>query len=358
MNIVVINIWNGQLNRGAETWSQQLVQQALGTGISAMLIGGGGTSTGGNMVVVPTPVQDNSGVPTLASRLKIYGRLDSYAYSVITFTVNALRRGLVDNADIVIPINGMWQILLLRLYRSLHQCRYRIVYVNHPGSEVSREISIASPDLVVLLKHDTRTHKLSQRIPRTVIPNGVSMGQYRVMDPPRRRTLLCVSALIPYKRVDWAIHVAKAGGVGLQVVGDGPLAAIVKEMGEQLMGSDFSIKVLPHEKMPLQFGLATALIHTASATENFPMVFLESLAANRPVLAFDTPTNREILGDAGVFAQDLDDMKRLVQTESVWSRINRLIQEGVPRNRAEHFDWSVILPRYIDEFRQLIGARH
>ncbi|WP_420824587.1 glycosyltransferase family 4 protein [Sulfobacillus harzensis] len=324
-------------------------------GASAVLVGGGDVLQSGDMTVVRTPLRDNSGMPTLASRFKMYGRIDSYACSLISFTVRSIQQGLLNDADIVIPINGFWEIVMLRLYRYVRRRSYRIVYVNHAGSEISREISVAAPDLVVLLKQNTRTGKLSPRIPSTVVPNGVSLCNYHVVAPPDRPTLVCVAALIPYKRVDLAIRVAAAGGARLHVYGDGPLAPSIRAQGKNLLGSAFHLTVLPHESMPAQYGLGTALIHTAEDSENFPMVFLESLAANRPVLTFDTATNREILGDAGIYAADFEDMKRLVRTQTFWRNVHHMIADAVPRKRAEKFDWSaVVLPRYMEEFSRLL----
>jgi len=127
----------------------------------------------------------------------------------------------------------------------------------------------------------------------------------RLPDPPNGHggapTYLCVSALVPYKRVELAVR-AMAGRAGrLVVVGEGPdrdrLTGIAPPNVE-LRGR------VADEELDRLYAACHAVIHPA--IDDFGIVPVEALAAGRPVVAFaeggTTDTIRD--GDGGaVFAE-------------------------------------------------------
>ena len=107
----------------------------------------------------------------------------------------------------------------------------------------------------------------------------------RIPDPARANgdgpTYLCVSALVPYKRVELAVR-AMAGRRGrLIVVGDGPdrgrLAGLAPANVE-LRGR------VGDDELDSLYAAASAVIHPA--IDDFGIVPVEALAAGRPVVAF------------------------------------------------------------------------
>jgi glycosyltransferase involved in cell wall biosynthesis len=107
----------------------------------------------------------------------------------------------------------------------------------------------------------------------------------RVADPPNRHggapTYLCVSALVPYKRVELAVR-AMAGRRGrLVVVGDGAdrqrLAGLAPPNVE-LRGR------VDDDELDRLYAACHAVIHPA--IDDFGIVPVEALAAGRPVVAF------------------------------------------------------------------------
>lgn len=106
----------------------------------------------------------------------------------------------------------------------------------------------------------------------------------RIPDPAPRSagpTYLCVSALVPYKRVELAVRAMTGRRGRLVVVGDGPdrerLAGLAPPNVE-LRGR------VADAEVDWLFGQCDAVIHPA--IDDFGIVPVEALAAGRPVIAF------------------------------------------------------------------------
>ena len=126
----------------------------------------------------------------------------------------------------------------------------------------------------------------------TIIEPPVDVDRFAaVPDPPAKpaggspRVYLCVSALVPYKRVELAVRAfsdaAWVGSRRLIVVGDGPdrqrLAALAGPAVE-LRGR------VDDAEIDRLYGACDAVIHPA--LDDFGIVPREALAAGRPVVAF------------------------------------------------------------------------
>jgi glycosyltransferase involved in cell wall biosynthesis len=103
----------------------------------------------------------------------------------------------------------------------------------------------------------------------------------RVPPSPRGERLLAISRLLPYKRLDLLIAAATQLGLGLDVVGDGPLRADLRELAGP--------SVTFHGTVPDT--TLTELLSTCSAIcmpghEDFGIVAVEGNAAGKPALAF------------------------------------------------------------------------
>jgi glycosyltransferase involved in cell wall biosynthesis len=85
------------------------------------------------------------------------------------------------------------------------------------------------PDLYIANSHNVkrRIHDL-YGIDAHVIHPPVDIERFR--PTPRGERLLVVSRLLPYKHVDLAVRVATRLGIGLDVVGDGPLLPALREL--------------------------------------------------------------------------------------------------------------------------------
>jgi len=148
----------------------------------------------------------------------------------------------------------------------------------------------------------------------------------------RTASVLVVSALVPYKRLDLAIGAARLTNVPLRIVGQGPEEARLRRLAEgapvEFLGwrSDEEIRTL--------YGSASALV--LPGLEDFGIVPVEAQACGTPVVA---------LGDGGATETVIDGVTgALVENASAGAfaeGITRVIGAGldpqVIRQNAERF---------------------
>ena len=160
---------------------------------------------------------------------------------------------------------------------------------------------------------------------------------------PRGDRLLAISRLLPYKRVDLIVRACNRLGIGLDIVGDGPMMTALQEMA----GPTIRFHGAVHDDALLE------LIEGCSAVcmpgvEDFGIVPLEGNAAGKPALAFAAAGALETIVDGvnGV-------LFRAPTVDSVVDAIRRLdsIEAGPTALAAAAERFSV------ETFRQALDAR-
>jgi len=114
----------------------------------------------------------------------------------------------------------------------------------------------------------------------------------RLQPSARGERLLVISRLLPYKRVDLVVAAARQLGLGLDVVGDGPLLDELRSAAGP--GTTF------HGAAPEE--TVTRLLETCSTVcvagqEDFGIVAVEAQAAGKPVVAYGQGGARETIVD-------------------------------------------------------------
>jgi glycosyltransferase involved in cell wall biosynthesis len=103
----------------------------------------------------------------------------------------------------------------------------------------------------------------------------------RFRPTPRGERLLVISRLLPYKRVDLLVRAATQIGIGLDVVGDGPLLPALREIAGP--GVTFHGGVDDAAVVELIEGCRGVCV---AAEEDFGLVAVEAQAAGKPVIAY------------------------------------------------------------------------
>jgi glycosyltransferase involved in cell wall biosynthesis len=221
--------------------------------------------------------------------------------------------GEID-ADVVLASSSGWAHMARAVESAAHvvycytpaRWLYRDDYMNSGGRRASRQSLLAAFGRA-LRRYDARAaHRadayiaisdvVRQRIRRAygidapVVYPPVHTG--RVRPQPRGERLLVISRLLPYKRVDLIVAAARQLGIGLDVVGDGPLLTDLRGVA----GPNTTF----HGAAPE--ATVTELLETCSAVcvageEDFGIVAVEAQAAGKPVVAYGRGGARETVVD-------------------------------------------------------------
>jgi glycosyltransferase involved in cell wall biosynthesis len=114
----------------------------------------------------------------------------------------------------------------------------------------------------------------------------------RVRPGPRGERLLVISRLLPYKHVDLIVAAARQLGLGLDVVGTGPLLEDLRRMA----GPDTTFHGAAPEETVTQLLDGCSAVCVAGE-EDFGIVAVEAQAAGKPVVAYGRGGARETVVD-------------------------------------------------------------
>jgi glycosyltransferase involved in cell wall biosynthesis len=165
----------------------------------------------------------------------------------------------------------------------------------------------------------------------------------RFRPSPRGSRLLVVSRLLPYKRVDLAVDGAAAAGIGLDVVGGGPL---MSRLRRQAGPSATFHGPVSDERLRELIQDCWALCMPGA--EDFGIAPLEANAAGKPVIAFAErgATETVVDGETGVLFHE--------QTVSA-------LAEAIKRAESVSFDPGLLAQhaqRYsVEQFRRNLTAQ-
>lgn len=279
------------------------------------------------------------------------------------FTLQAWPQVSRFKPDIVIPANGGWQSLLMRLYCLASGAKLVISGQAGLGRD-DRLNLLMRPDLFVALsKRNARwaqKHSWGQQ-KIVIIPNGVDLSKFnklkrsaqipqfaKKLDRLERPVVLCVAGPERYKRVREtmkAVAKLKQGSLLLACASE-----LYDTLGKQLLGRRFYRDGFTHEQMPAVYQMADVFTLVSESTEAFGIAYLEAMACGLPVVATDDALRREIVGRAGVYVEDPDDSLAYAQA------LEKALKKNwgdLPRTQAKRFSWDNVAQRYEEEFNKV-----
>jgi glycosyltransferase involved in cell wall biosynthesis len=190
-----------------------------------------------------------------------------------------------------------------------------------------------------------------------LIPNGVDLDRFTPGPAERARfslpegpIVLMVSALIGNKKVaEGVAAVSKVPDAALVVAGDGPLREEIHRLADELLPGRFLRLTVPSKDMPDLYRCADAFMHL-STDESFGNVFVEAMATGLPIVAYDAPRTRWIVGDGACFPESQDTADLAV---AIVRALKRPVAMESPKS-AQEFGWPVIAARYEAFFNELL----
>lgn len=240
--------------------------------------------------------------------------LDTNSLKIAIWTISVLPR--LKNKAIVIPTNGGWQTLIVRMYCLLTS--KKMVVVGHSGVGWDDGFNLlCSPNIFVALTKKSLdwANKVNPLVRKIIIPNGVdtkkftpSGESYATGITGKFEVILCVSALESTKGIFATIDAVSKlpKKYFLLLVGTGSLKNQIIKYASKKLKDRYMLMSESYERMPMIYRSAKIFTSAPYENEAFGIVFLEAMASGLPVVTNDFPSRRQILGDAGVYFKDKD----------------------------------------------------
>ncbi len=335
MKIAFLNIYQTKVSRGGETFVNKIAERLSQNNFVNVLIG--------NEKIIP---------PWSKSFLWRFF-LDRNSLVIAKFTFKNLAKIYKEKYQVVVPMNGGWQTILIRIITWLYGGK--MVISGQSGIGWHERINLWSfPNAFIgLTEFQSRWAKRINPFVRVeTIPNGVDLDAFKDGKPKAEKIILAVGAFTKEKRHELTIKaVAKIKDAKLLIAGSGgPEKDTIKELGEKVLGKRFQILSVGHDKMPQVYRGASVFAFPTVPWESFGIVLVEAMATGLPVVATDDPIRKEIVGDAGILVDPTDTEKYALALKTAMAKDWR----DKPRKQAERFSWDRIAKEYQEVFKSLI----
>lgn len=191
-----------------------------------------------------------------------------------------------------------------------------------------------------------------QRESRVICP-PVDASFYQPSDAAREGFYLCVSALVPYKRIDQAVNACTQSGRALVIIGEGPERRRLEAMAGP------SVRFLgwqPDEVIREHYQRCRALLFPGE--EDFGIVPVEALACGAPVVALGRGGAAETVDARVGRTYDEPSTEGLLTALNGWEADGSPHDAGLARSRAEALALEVFRDRLIGYLSEVLGGQH
>jgi glycosyltransferase involved in cell wall biosynthesis len=358
MKIAFLSFYSGQINRGAETVVYELASRfSKNNDVTVFQSAENNFKTNYKVKVCKVKINwDKKDVSvSLARRLFI----DYWSLKIGAFTFKTIPTILKEKFDIVIPLNGGWQIALVRIATWLYGGKEIASGQSGKGWD-DRNNLWSFPNLFVALTSNAEkwAKKVNPFVKVVKIPNGVDLQKFSSGGESYKTSLkkpivLAVGAFTEQKRLDLTINaVSNLKDASLLLVGGGgELKEKLESEGKRLLGNKFQMLSIPFNEMPKIYKSADVFTLPSASSEAFGNVYVEAMASELPVVATDDEQRREIVGEAGILTDPTniegysDALQKALNTD--WG--------DKPRKQAEKFSWETIAKKYEELFKTLLN---
>lgn len=363
MKIAFLNFYQGYIDRGAETFVQELAQ-GLGKDNEVTVFQAGPFKSKGfisvqKKVMMPKVWPDDN-MPNTHILKRLF--LHYYKRKECLFTLKCLRDLYLLKPDIIIPLNSGWQALMISIFSRLTGSKMVIAGQSGPGWD-DRWNLICNPHTFVTLtsRQLDWAKKASPWFRHKIvkISNGVDTSKFQVAGKKIKLELeqpitLMVAATVPYKRVGQGIEaVSRLKRGSLLLLGKGPQDKRTDNLGYKLLGKGrYQRLTVPFSEMPDYYRSVDLFTLCSGSTEAFGIVYLEAMASGLACVATDDESRREIVGNAGVYVKDpdnIDEYSRALKKalSKKWG--------NAPLLQAKKFSWDIIAGKYQKLFKSILS---
>lgn len=184
-----------------------------------------------------------------------------------------------------------------------------------------------------------------------IVGNGIDVSRYR--QGRKEDYAVVIGRLVNYKRVEWALEVARKTGIPLKVIGTGPMESYLRKIAPKNV--EFLGYVDEEEKIDI---LSRArYLFAFSAFEGFDLPVIEAMATKTVPIVSRIRAHEFIFAgeDAGIMVDSVggavDALNRLERDENLH---DRLAENG---RRLVETKWNaeIVAGKYIDAIESVTG---
>lgn len=351
--VVFISYNNGRVYRGGEIFVDELAKRLSKIGNDVWVIQGSKATKSHDYHIIHIRTNPNWKGRDFTDTLKRKLFIDKRSLAIAKFTIQSLSRLTDINPDVVFPINGGWQSIILRLWCLVF--RKKILFASVSGkSEESNLDLLLFPSAFVALGNDIRlwAKRVNPYIKNIVtIPNGVDLSLFKPNGEKAELNLLQpvilgVGAMSKQKRWPLLIEAIErcTTPCSLLLIGSGPEEEEIKLLGKKELGNHrfFHIQRVEPKEMPKYYRACDLLGFPSDSTEAQGIVCLEAMASGLPVVTTNDEQRRELIGNAGILA---DPTKVDQFSTAIQAAIHRTWKD-LPENQAKKYSWNKIAQLY------------
>lgn len=346
MRIAFLSFYSGKIDRGVEVATQVLASKLSKNYETTLFQAGDRVNSEINTQIFK--IEDKWPQDSSKSCLRKF-YLDHYSRKIFLFSLKFLPFFVKYKYDVVIPTNGGWQVLLLRIITWIYG-KKMIVQGNAGIGRDDYWQLLLKPDIFVAISPQGYlwAKKKAPKVNSIYIPYGVDSDLFQktlpIQIPLKKPIILCVSALLEYKRVELLIKaVEKISNASLLIIGHGPLEKQIQELGNKLLGDRFLLKTnINHNELIRYYKGADIFSLPSKSSEAFGIVYVEAMAAGLSVVAPDDLNRREIIADAGIL---VDPENTTAYAEALKKCLSLNLHDNCLK-QARKFDWDIIIESY------------
>ena len=239
--------------------------------------------------------------------------------------------------------------------------------------------AVGLPPLLEDAQLVTNSNNLATRFARfhpEVIPNGVDVprglpskdeARTSLGLPTAPHILLCVSKVIPVKRLEWIlealrrvpdVHAVLVGDVREEHYGDAYYRQLTTSYADVMARTHFTGEV-PWDRVQTYLAAADIFVFPSSL-EGMPNAVMEAMAAALPVVASDIPAHRELLqdGKTGFLVPDVPSLVKALETLLADARLRAAVGKNALAYVASKLSIGASAERYCRVYERLVEGRH
>jgi glycosyltransferase involved in cell wall biosynthesis len=250
----------------------------------------------------------------------------------------------------------------------LHSADENIIKMSEPYIEfIDKRIVISNKLSGILSKryHESGKSDFINRI--KVIHNGIDDEYFKPKEKFKKSDEFTISFIgriseekQPYKLIEIAILVIENGrNINFKIIGDGPLLKSMKQGSEGIEGTNFYGSI--SQEQVIEVLDKTDLLILTSYTEGTPMVVIEAMAMEVPVISTNVGEIDEIIdnGENGILVKNDEEMIGNMVEKIFWCEENReIISQYGKAGRMKilrEFSKKNMAQKYLELVRELLG---